>query len=649
VGAKLGDAQRQRTDSAWSPTGPLQLLFDTQQAATADINGDGSIDIAAGVNTVDATASWAYLDKDGNTSFTPHSFFEGAINATDLGLSGGCISSFLAESRTSGSAADARLKDFAIGEFELCNIEVTQTGNTLGPVTDPVDYIITVTNTGAMPLFPRSINDVGDGWSGLGDLLNPANRTGIDDSVGGPGLEDNVLAIGETWTITASYTVKAGDPDPLKNTVTAIFSHDASDLLADTVSDSASHSVNLFQPAVDVQKSIIGNPTTVSVGDTIAFRFTITNTSDGDLNTPALDDLNGNTSDLIFDSISDPFLGDLTAKVISAGLNVLDFGETGFFDVPYTVQASDAPSLTNTVTVHYHPEAFPNDVTDTASVTLPVEQLRGRIVPAGTTPQQYIDFAINGTGGDPGDDDDFADGGFNYTTSGGKITNVSDPGTAFYYTVFTAPSSSFSVQVVQTATLGGGEMDLTSLQVLKAVGSAPTATGVVLVGNFSPLQVGTDSTVNLNSANLGEDPTGDLLVLRWRVQAKSIEGKPDPSQTYRLDFKTLVNNVQVDQDPDGILVIRSNPLHLAAPAVAYPTGEQLTHDGLQAAVDQAIASWRAAGVSPEALNGLRLLNFSIDNMLNNLLAWQSGNRIVIDADAGGCGYSTGRVDLLSVI
>ena len=221
---------------------------------------------------------------------------------------------------------------------------------------------------------------------------------------------------------------------------------------------------------------------------------------------------------------------------------------------------------------HFHPAGFPTDITGTDGGGLQVENPpAGRIAPTGTTPQQCIDFAINGTAGDPGDDDGFADGGFNYTSSGGVITNVSDPGIAFYFSLFTAPSNSFSVRVVQAATLGGPEMDITSLQVLKVVGSPPNATVQTLVGNFSPFPAGTDPTVTLNTANLGQNVSGQLLVLRWRVQAKSIEGKTDPGATYRLDFQTLVNNAVVDQDPNGILVIRGNPLHLASPATAWST------------------------------------------------------------------------------
>src|SRR5262249_58640511 len=114
---------------------------------------------------------------------------------------------------------------------------------------------------------------------------------------------------------------------------------------------------------------------------------------------------------------------------------------------------------------------------------------------------------------------------------------------------------------------------------------------VTLVGNFTPFPVSTDPTVTLNTANLGEDPTGKLLVLRYRVDGKSIQGQADPGVTYRLDFKTLVNGAQVDQDPDGILVIRGSALHLAGPAAANPTGEQLTPVALQAAIDRARPAW----------------------------------------------------------
>jgi hypothetical protein len=519
------------------------------------------------------------------------------------------------------------------------SLHVVKGGDTLGKVGDPVDYTFTITNTSSAD-SPNLIN-VAAVDSLLGNLLNPANPFLVSSNA------DGSLSPGEVWTITARRTVVAGDPDPLVNTVTvsAVVAavpaqgFDGGNVITPDATSVLTHSVNLFQPGVHVTKSVVGNPTTVQVGDTITYQITITNTSSAD--SPAL----------IPDSIVDTKVGTLSPSAFTeSGTNndILDVGETwtGLFN--YLVLASDVPSLTNVVTVHFHPAGFPNDLTDAASRTLAVET-GGRIAPTGTTPQQFIDFAINHTAGDPGDDDGFADGGFNYTASGGIITNVSDPGIGFYYTSFMAPSNSFTVQVLQSATSGGPEMDLNALQVLKVVGSPPNATGVVLVGNFAPFPVGTDPTVTLNTANLGEDPTGKLLVLRWRVHAKSIEGDADPGVTYTLNFKTLVNNVQVDSDPNGIQVIRSNPLHLAGTAAANPTGEQLTPEALQAAIDKAIAAWRAEGVSPEALNGLRQLNFSIDNLSNNVLGFQFGNRIVIDGDAAGYGYSTDRVNLVTVV
>jgi hypothetical protein len=423
---------------------------------------------------------------------------------------------------------------------------------------------------------------------------------------------------------------------------------DGGNVITPDASSVLTHSVDLFRPGVDVQKTIVGNPTSVAVGTTIVYHFTITNISDGDLNTVALDDPNGNTPDLIFNSISDPLLGNLTANVIAAGLDVLDFGETGSFDVNYTVQVTDVPSLTNTVVVHYHPDGFSNDVTDRASVTVAV-QTGGRVAPTGTTPQQFIDFVVNGTAGDPGDDDGFADGGFNYTAAGGIITNVFDPGAAFFFTIFTAPSNNFNVQVVQDA-VGLGpqyEMDVTTLQVLEVVGSSPNATGNVLANIDIP--DATDPLVNLNGASLGGiDLTGKLLVLRWRIAPRTIQGEADPGVTYTLNFGTQVNGVPVDQDPDGILVIRSNSLHLADMTAANSTGEQLPPEALQATIDEALASWREAGISAEALNGLRQPNVSIDNLSDNVLGFQFGNESVIDGDAADYGYSTSRIDLPGV-
>ena len=60
----------------------------------------------------------------------------------------------------------------------------------------------------------------------------------------------------------------------------------------------------------------------------------------------------------------DDVLGDLTADAITAGGDTLVDGESIAFTVERIALDTDSSPLVNTVTVLYHPEGFPNDVTD---------------------------------------------------------------------------------------------------------------------------------------------------------------------------------------------------------------------------------------------------------------------------------------------
>ncbi|MGH8518187.1 MAG: hypothetical protein ACREUE_12090, partial [Panacagrimonas sp.] len=130
-------------------------------------------DNACGVtNTGTVDAPWPYTPKFGaDGSFPAVSYFEGGVNLSALFPQGiPCLSTFLAETRTSQSE-DAVLKDFALGQFELCSFNVAKTGPTIGKVGDDVTFSITITNTGALPLTKEAIVD-----SLVGDLTNaPSN------------------------------------------------------------------------------------------------------------------------------------------------------------------------------------------------------------------------------------------------------------------------------------------------------------------------------------------------------------------------------------------------------------------------------------------------------------------------------------------
>jgi hypothetical protein len=103
----------------------------------------------ATVNQSSKTSPWPYTPKSGPAgSFPTSAFFEGGVNISRLIPDVGCFTGFMAETRTS-TPFDARLKDFTIGAFSLCNMQVTKTGDTLSKVGDPVNYSISVQNTGA--------------------------------------------------------------------------------------------------------------------------------------------------------------------------------------------------------------------------------------------------------------------------------------------------------------------------------------------------------------------------------------------------------------------------------------------------------------------------------------------------------------------
>src|SRR5205823_3586200 len=108
------------------------------------------------VNGSAVSVPWTYKNKSGASQPAAGEFLEEGIDLTALSLNG-CFSAFLAETRSSQSPT-ATLSDFVTGRFPLCSLSATPfTG--LSKVTDPTVYPLTITNTGAMPLYIQSITD----------------------------------------------------------------------------------------------------------------------------------------------------------------------------------------------------------------------------------------------------------------------------------------------------------------------------------------------------------------------------------------------------------------------------------------------------------------------------------------------------------
>ena len=153
-----------------------------------------------------------------------------------------------------------------------------------------------------------------------------------------------------------------GDSDPLENTVTAIYSSGGTQ---DTATARAS--TELFQPSVSVTKSCTPDP--VDVGADVTCTIVVTNTGSAD--SPALE--NG--------TIVDTLTGDLldatnTAVTSSDCTAVLATGAGCTIVTERTVLDTDPNPLVNTVTVHYNPDGFPNDITATATESVGRESAR---------------------------------------------------------------------------------------------------------------------------------------------------------------------------------------------------------------------------------------------------------------------------------
>ena len=246
--------------------------------------------------------------------------------------------------------------DHSVGLFAP-SVTITKGGDTLGKVTDNAHYTFEIENTSSDNSPDLVLDSISD--SLLGDLEDAAVAAGCD-----------TLSPGDTCNFTADRVVQAGDPDPLPNTVTVHFHPEG---FVTDITSIDEHAVNLFQPSVTVDKA---GPANVTVGQPLTYTFTINNTSSEDspeLELASMTDVGNGWAGL----------GDLTDEAIAAGCGSLEPGGTCQFQVTITAPASP-DTLANTVSVLYHPDGFPNDITDSDSHTLGLVQVLGNKILAKT-------------------------------------------------------------------------------------------------------------------------------------------------------------------------------------------------------------------------------------------------------------------------
>lgn len=220
----------------------LQELFSTGDPKDAGfigaLCGGSNDDVACAItNETSAISPWPYLSKTGATDFPPESFFEGFLNVSAaLQLAGQagatpCFSSFMVETRSSRSVT-AQLKDFVLGRFPLCGIDVSKTCDVtrLATVNDDTDRTYVVD-------FQGLVTNSGAGTFPAGETLTVIDDAGTpDDTSDDVTLTQTLLsafAPGQTLSFNGSFF---SDENPPTNTVDASLTFGAATVSADPYS-----------------------------------------------------------------------------------------------------------------------------------------------------------------------------------------------------------------------------------------------------------------------------------------------------------------------------------------------------------------------------------------------------------------------------
>lgn len=222
-------------------------------AVVCNDSADPDKDNAACVTTngSNITEYWTHIPADPtpNGVIPQRHFIEGAIDITAL-FGNVCFSSFMAETRTSHSET-ATLKDFALGDFELCSISATNKDCDqvagVSPLYDQTTdlfqtrHTLTIQN-GFGPVYDVQVQDnsVGSGTTCDVVQINGSNVANI------PLPEDGWVQVANTLAANASMTVgilcqSSLNPLPNSATVRASSSDNGPPIPGDT-NDTASES-----------------------------------------------------------------------------------------------------------------------------------------------------------------------------------------------------------------------------------------------------------------------------------------------------------------------------------------------------------------------------------------------------------------------
>jgi hypothetical protein len=157
----------------------------------------------------------------------------------------------------------------------------------------------------------------------------------------------------------------------------------------------------------------------------------------------------------------------------------------------------------------------------------------GLLAHTSTTCQSYMD----------GSAAPILDSDLNYNINNCVLSNIA-PGVFFYFTIVTAPNSNFTIDIMQTKTCS----DWPYIQVNQAqVNSYDQNCSLIGSGTVTPTG---QASVLVTGATAGQ-----AYVVSVKYSLKSLVGSPMcPDDGCHFDFYTKVNDVIVDQDPEGLTI-----------------------------------------------------------------------------------------------
>lgn len=341
--------------------GPLnELVFDSSNGLTVCTDDD----TACATSNANAIPSpWAYTPKSGaDNVFPEQSFFEAGIDITAL-VGEVCFSSFMAETRSSHSET-AELKDFALGDFSLCSVDVEKVcvvEENVSPTVDPINetfqtkHTVTVTNDGFGKIYDVALRD---------DAVAAGKVCAISAISGGTGAPsvpaDGILFPNSSTYVTVADELAAGasmtvdmlcvtDVNPFKNAVSVRSSAtdggtaDVTD--SDTESDAQAAVCLLdLDTGLKLTKFCQGDPGTEENPNTLyaaGDRSVVLDPTNGYAPQVCVDiTLQSTTSNqrMIIDSLSDDKIGNLLPE---GGLTLAPLGSAGD---TYTVSRCYTPT-----------------------------------------------------------------------------------------------------------------------------------------------------------------------------------------------------------------------------------------------------------------------------------------------------------------